>query len=93
MPKSVLENVKVSGFKSIRSLDLDLNALNILIGANGSGKSNFISVFKFLNQVINKNLQLFRAKSGGVHSILHFGQKVTHQLEGASQSAAIKSTI
>ncbi len=55
MPKRVLENVKVSGFQSIRSLDLDLNALNILIGANGSGKWNFISVFKFLNQVINKN--------------------------------------
>lgn len=81
MPERVLEKVKVSGFKSIRSLDLDLNALNILIGANGSGKSNFISVFKFLNQVINKNLQLFTARSGGVNSILHFGQKVTHQLD------------
>lgn len=81
MPERVLEKVKVSGFKSIRSLDLDLNALNILIGANGSGKSNFISVFKFLNQVINKNLQLFTAKTGGVNSILHFGQKVTHQLD------------
>ena len=81
MPKKVLEKVKVSGFKSIRSLDLDLKALNILIGANGSGKSNFISVFKFLNQIINKNLQLFTARSGGVNSILHFGQKVTHQLD------------
>jgi predicted ATPase len=80
MPKSNLERIIVSGFKSIYQLDLTLKNLNVLIGANGSGKSNFISVFKFLNQVINKELQFFVARSGGVDTILHFGRKITSNL-------------
>lgn len=81
MTNFILERVKIEGFKSIQSLDLTLKHLNILIGANGSGKSNFIAVFKFLNQMVNKNLQLFVGKSGGVNTILHFGQKFTEQIE------------
>ncbi|WP_041933403.1 AAA family ATPase [Gloeothece verrucosa] len=75
MSDTILKRIKIEGFKSIRSLDLTLNQLNILIGANGSGKSNFIAAFKFLNQIVNQNLQYFVAKSGGVDRFLHFGQK------------------
>lgn len=80
MVKTPLTRVKINGFKSIKNLDLELNSLNILIGANGSGKSNFIAVFKFLNQIINQNLEFFIAKSGGANTFLHFGQKTTQQL-------------
>ena len=41
-----LEKINLKGFKSIRDLDLDLRALNVMIGSNGAGKSNFISIFK-----------------------------------------------
>jgi predicted ATPase len=41
-----ISHIKLSGFKSIKSAELDFNDLNILIGANGSGKSNLISLFK-----------------------------------------------
>lgn len=40
-----LERIKIEGFKSIRSADVD--ALNVLIAANGSGKSNFINFLRF----------------------------------------------
>ncbi|PIE80288.1 MAG: chromosome segregation protein SMC [Chloroflexi bacterium] len=70
----------VEGYKSIRMMDLDLRPLNILIGANGVGKSNFISVFKFLYELTNENLQLYTAKSGGVDTFLYFGQQVTDSL-------------
>lgn len=76
-----LKKLEIKGFKSIRSLNLELKRLNILIGANGSGKSNFIATFKFINQIINQNLEFFVAKSGGANTILHFGQKTTQQLE------------
>jgi len=39
----------MEGFKSISSLRLDLRPLNILIGGNGSGKSNFLSLFRMPN--------------------------------------------
>lgn len=80
MKNNILKRVKISGFKSIRCLDLELNSLNILIGANGSGKSNFINAFKFLNQIINQNLEFFVGKSGGANTFLYFGQKTTQQL-------------
>ncbi len=80
MLKTPLTRVKISGFKSILNLDLELKRLNILIGANGSGKSNFINAFKFLNQIINQNLEFFVAKSGGANTFLYFGQKTTQQL-------------
>ena len=50
-----LDRIEVSGFKSIRELKLDLRPLNVLIGANGSGKSNFITVFEVLNNVMAGN--------------------------------------
>lgn len=75
-----LDRIEIQGFKSIRELDLELRPLNILIGANGAGKSNFISVFKFLNEIVEQNLQFYLAKSGGADTFLHFGQKVTKEI-------------
>ncbi len=53
----------------------------MLIDANGSGKSNFVSFFKMLNEMMAGRLQLCIGKSGGAHSILHFGPKMTPQME------------
>ncbi len=39
---ATLKQVILKGFKSIKDMDLALRPLNILIGANGAGKSNFI---------------------------------------------------
>ena len=44
-----LTRIEIAGFKSIRSVDLELGPLNVLIGANGSGKSNLVDHFKLLN--------------------------------------------
>lgn len=35
-----LRHVKIDGFKSIKHFDLEMRPINILIGANGSGKTN-----------------------------------------------------
>jgi predicted ATPase len=44
-------HIKIKGFKSIKELDLEMQPINVLIGANGSGKSNFISVFRLLENI------------------------------------------
>ena len=41
----MIEQVVIKNYKSIRDLSLPLNRLNVLIGSNGVGKSNFISFF------------------------------------------------
>ncbi|MFN7918698.1 MAG: AAA family ATPase [Bryobacteraceae bacterium] len=77
MPRDALDRIKIQGFKSIASLDLKLRPLNVLIGANGSGKSNLIGVFEFLHAIRLGHLQEYVARAGGAEKILHFGSKVT----------------
>ena len=47
-----LDKLKINGYKSIKSLEVDFNSINILIGANGVGKSNFIGFFKFVRKLV-----------------------------------------
>ena len=77
----MLQRVIIKGFKSIKTMDLELRPLNILIGANGAGKSNLISFFKMLNEMMSERLQEYIGISGSAHSLLHFGPKVTPQIE------------
>jgi predicted ATPase len=78
---TTLDRIEIEGFKSIRQLRLDLKPLNVLIGANGAGKSNFISVFGLLRHLIEGRLQVYVAQSGGADALLHFGRKTTSGLK------------
>lgn len=75
-----LERIVVQGFKSFRELDLSLERINVLIGANGSGKSNFIQLFQMMNRAVNQGLQIYVAQAGGANQILHYGRKVTERM-------------
>lgn len=74
-----LERIQVEGFKSIRELDLELRPLNVLIGANGSGKTNFIGVFHLLSEMLQQRLQVYTG-SVGADSLLYYGAKTTQQI-------------
>ncbi len=80
-----LTKIRLSGWKSIREVELPLGPLNVLIGANGSGKSNFISYFKFLNEMSEGRLQEYIARVGGAESLLHYGAKQTPFIEAELQ--------
>ncbi|TQR33125.1 chromosome segregation protein SMC [Campylobacter sp. MIT 99-7217] len=76
----MLDKLTIKGYKSIRNLEnFKLENINILIGANGVGKSNFISIFKILNSLFIKNLQLY-TQSKGPDNFLYFGRKKTQEL-------------
>ncbi len=75
-----ITKIHISGFKSIKECSLDLNMVNILIGSNGSGKTNFISLFKMLQSMIDGELQSYIAKHGGPNAFLFFGSKQTEKL-------------
>lgn len=72
--------LEVSGFKSLSHATLGLSALNVLIGANGAGKSNLLSLFKLLNFAMSGILQLYVQRQGGASKILHHGPKHTQEL-------------
>ena len=77
-----LDNITIRGFKSIAALEgLKLNPINVLIGANGSGKSNFLEVFSLVREVVSGRLRYFVAGAGGADSILHFGSRTTEQID------------
>ncbi len=75
-----LEGIKIHGFKSIRELDLELRPMNVLIGANGSGKSNFLDVFPLTHAVRLGQEERYSAMRGGADRALHFGSKRTSEI-------------
>ena len=81
MTTTGLDWISVSGFRSIAQLErLPLGPVNVLIGANGSGKSNLIQVFALLRAWHRDRLDQYVALTGGADRNLHFGAKVTPRL-------------
>ncbi|MBF0612420.1 MAG: AAA family ATPase [Magnetococcales bacterium] len=72
---TLFKKLTIAGFKSIASGELELGSRNVVIGANGSGKSNLLGVFTLFEQVISGNLQVY--VGGEPDRILHHGRKVT----------------
>lgn len=86
-----IDSLTIRGFLSIRNLErLKLGPLNVLIGANGAGKSNFITFFRMLNELVEGRLQVWAAKQGGVDRILTYGMKETEKVEAVIESGAEK---
>jgi predicted ATPase len=81
--KARLRSLELTGWKSIKRLDprLEFGRINVLIGANGVGKSNLVTFFKMLNELIGNRLQEFIGRSGGAESLLHLGVKQTPMVE------------
>lgn len=83
-----LKSIEIKGFKSIpfqNPLRLDFGDINILLGANGAGKSNIISFFKMLGFMMSGRLQSFVAEYGTNQKFLSYGPKKT-----PSMSASLK---
>lgn len=78
---SKLNSVTIRGYRSIKDATLGLRPLNVLIGANGAGKSNLVSFFKMMNEMMAGRLQQYIASTGHAASNLYFGPRTTPQLE------------
>ncbi len=76
-----IDTITINNYKSIKEIEnLKLTNLNVLIGANGAGKSNFISFFKMLNMIIKENLQDYIKEYNGADNLLHFGLKQSDEM-------------
>ena len=76
----MIDTITIKGYKSLREIELELKPINILIGSNGAGKSNFISFFEFLNHLYEQKLQEYIALRGGQEKILFQGVKTTDEI-------------
>ena len=81
-PKTILEKISIEGFKSIKKLEnFELKQLNVLVGANGAGKSNLLGFFELLGWMIRgQNLQEHIAIKGGGDGLLFQGSKNTQSI-------------
>jgi predicted ATPase len=78
-----IEAIKLAGYKSIRQLKHFqlLRGLNVMIGANGSGKSNFVRFFELLSQMMDGGLQNYLAQNGKADAFLFRGGKITEEFK------------
>jgi len=75
-----MDCIEIKGYKSIKSAVIALKPINILIGANGAGKSNFVSFFELLNRIYEQKLKEYVSLNGGVDKFLHKGSKITEKI-------------
>lgn len=84
-PEKRLDRVTIRGFRSIRALeDFELTDLNVLVGANGSGKSNLISFFRLLRALMTGTLDRYLHEAGGLDDLLFDGPKATPRMRFAA---------
>ena len=66
-----IKKLIVSNFRSFDKINVDLHNLNVVIGANASGKSNFIQIFKFLRDIVEFDLDNAISMQGGSDYLLN----------------------
>jgi predicted ATPase len=77
----MIDYIEIRGFKSVKNMELELKPINVFIGSNGAGKSNFVSFFKLLDALYNRQLARFVVDEKA-DNIFHFGRKFTDTMFG-----------
>jgi predicted ATPase len=70
VPDNPLDRVEIEGFTSISDATVDLGRLNVLVGANGAGKSNFVRALELLGRIVDEDLRVHVARNGGASQLL-----------------------
>lgn len=78
----MIERVQIQNYKSIRQANVPLGALNVLIGSNGVGKSNFISFFELTKSIFHQRFGTYTMDHGGMDNLLYKGRKQSDQIAG-----------
>ncbi len=80
-----LKELSLAGFRSynndLKQNCIQLKGLNVIIGANGAGKSNLISFLEMISFMMTSSLRNYVAKQGGAQSLLYFGAQ-TERIQG-----------
>ncbi len=69
----MLEYMKIEKFRSFDFVELELSSLNVVIGPNGSGKTNLLDVFLLAAEAAYGRLSEAFAKRGGIDEVVYRG--------------------
>ena len=99
---SLLRRLKIESFKSIRSVDIDLGQLNIIIGTNGAGKSNILEAVGMLSAAMSGQIEYSRLDDRGVRlsspevfrsAFANTKRKITFSIEGTFDSLLYRTHV
>jgi predicted ATPase len=93
----MIETLAVSGYRSLRDLVLPLNRLNLITGANGSGKSSLYRALRLLADAAQNSVVASLAREGGLPSTLWAGPETIaravrqgdHPVQGTSRNKPV----
>lgn len=95
----LIRRVVLRNYKSIGTCKVDLSALNLLVGPNGVGKSNFIDALRLVSESLRETLEYAIRQRGGIGEVRrrsgghprHFAVSLRLRLrEGANASFAFQ---
>ncbi len=69
----MLKKIQLTHFRAFCQTEVDIKNINVLIGGNGSGKSNFISLFTMLNYIQIGRLRDWIVNKGGFDNVVYNG--------------------
>jgi predicted ATPase len=91
----MLQRLRLRNFRSFRDATVAFGSLNIVLGANASGKTNLMQAFRFLRDLTRHDLEYAAAQQGGVEYLCHLGSagstftlEATHKLRGGGRKTA-----
>ncbi len=89
-----LKRLRVSNFKSFSKFEINLKEFNVLIGANASGKSNFVDLLRFLKDIVNHGLDNAISMQGGAEYLLNsqIGKDKSFSLESEFDTLIFSNT-
>lgn len=73
MLKRRIKRITIKNYRSITDLTVEMPDLMVLVGENGSGKSNFVSALRFLSDSIKDGLDNAISHRNGIGEILYKG--------------------
>ena len=69
----MITKLAIAGYRSLRDVRLSLGPLNVVTGANGSGKSSLYRAVRLLADIAQGRIIQSLAGEGGLHSTLWAG--------------------
>ena len=83
MSTTFIDRIRIRGFRSLADVEIsEIPKAAVLIGANGSGKSNFIRFFEMLRRMLgSRQLAEFVEMQGGADDQLYGGSRRTRRIE------------
>src|SRR5258706_6425025 len=71
----IIERLRVKNYRSLADVDIDFGSMIVLVGKNGSGKSNIINVLRFVRDAVAHGLDVAISNQHGINSFRRWSAK------------------